>query len=271
MHRTTTAWRRCCSTGPRSATPSDRAFWSDLPRFMAHLDADDDVRCVVIAAAGPHFSVGLDLTSFGAIGVARARSSGRARSRRTARCSSRSLRMQASVTSVAACRKPVSPRCTATASAAASTSSPRATCGSPPTTRSSRSARRRSRSWRTSAASSASRASIGAGHVAELALTGKDIDAERARQIGLVNDVYAGGAEGVRKAAGGARRGDRGELPARGPGDQGRPRRERRADRRRGARVRGVVEQPLPAQRRPHRGDDGVLREAAAPLHRALS
>ena len=34
---------------------------------------------------------------------------------------------------------------------------------------------------------------IGAGHVAELAFTGKDIDAARARAIGLVNDVYAAG------------------------------------------------------------------------------
>ena len=31
---------------------------------------------------------------------------------------------------------------------------------------------------------------VGAGHVAELAYTGKDIDAERAEKIGLVNDVY---------------------------------------------------------------------------------
>ena len=38
---------------------------------------------------------------------------------------------------------------------------------------------------------------IGAGHVAELALTGKDIDADRAATIGLVNHVAAGGAEGV--------------------------------------------------------------------------
>ena len=31
---------------------------------------------------------------------------------------------------------------------------------------------------------------IGAGHVAELLFTGKDIDAPRAKEIGLVNDVY---------------------------------------------------------------------------------
>ena len=41
---------------------------------------------------------------------------------------------------------------------------------------------------------------IGAGHLAELAFTGKDIDAERAKAIGLVNDVAAD-AEGVLKAA----------------------------------------------------------------------
>ena len=41
---------------------------------------------------------------------------------------------------------------------------------------------------------------IGAGHVAELAFTGKDISAERAKEIGLVNDVAAD-ADGVLKAA----------------------------------------------------------------------
>ena len=41
---------------------------------------------------------------------------------------------------------------------------------------------------------------IGAGHLAELAFTGKDITAERAKEIGLVNDVAAD-AEGVLKAA----------------------------------------------------------------------
>jgi enoyl-CoA hydratase len=41
---------------------------------------------------------------------------------------------------------------------------------------------------------------IGAGHLAELAFTGKDISAERAKEIGLLNDVAAD-AEGVLKAA----------------------------------------------------------------------
>ena len=41
---------------------------------------------------------------------------------------------------------------------------------------------------------------VGAGHLAELAFTGKDITAERAKEIGLLNDVAAD-AEGVRKAA----------------------------------------------------------------------
>jgi enoyl-CoA hydratase len=42
---------------------------------------------------------------------------------------------------------------------------------------------------------------IAAGHVAELAYTGKDIDAERAAAIGLVNSVTAGSATEVLAAA----------------------------------------------------------------------
>ena len=41
---------------------------------------------------------------------------------------------------------------------------------------------------------------IGPGHLAELAYTGKDISAERAKEIGLVNEVTAD-ADGVHKAA----------------------------------------------------------------------
>ena len=35
-------------------------FWSDLPLAMDVLGSDPEIRCIVIAAKGPHFSVGLD-------------------------------------------------------------------------------------------------------------------------------------------------------------------------------------------------------------------
>jgi enoyl-CoA hydratase len=41
---------------------------------------------------------------------------------------------------------------------------------------------------------------VGQGHVAELAFTGKDIGAERALRIGLVNDLYDTGEEAIRAA-----------------------------------------------------------------------
>src|SRR3954466_13274124 len=42
-------------------------FWNDLPVLMAELSDDDDVRAVVLAARGPHFSVGLDLKTMGGV------------------------------------------------------------------------------------------------------------------------------------------------------------------------------------------------------------
>jgi enoyl-CoA hydratase len=41
---------------------------------------------------------------------------------------------------------------------------------------------------------------IGAGHLAELAFTGKDISAERAKQIGLVNEVLSDAGSAVEAA-----------------------------------------------------------------------
>ena len=39
------------------------AFWSDLPRAMAAIGREPEVRAVVVAARGPHFTVGLDLVA----------------------------------------------------------------------------------------------------------------------------------------------------------------------------------------------------------------
>ena len=40
-------------------------FWEDLPALMRQLSDDSAVRAIVIAAKGPHFTVGLDLKAFG--------------------------------------------------------------------------------------------------------------------------------------------------------------------------------------------------------------
>ncbi|HSZ37534.1 MAG TPA: enoyl-CoA hydratase/isomerase family protein, partial [Acidimicrobiales bacterium] len=40
-------------------------LWRDLPRAMELLSQDNSVRVVVVAAKGPHFSVGLDLKAMG--------------------------------------------------------------------------------------------------------------------------------------------------------------------------------------------------------------
>src|SRR5439155_6243322 len=162
------------------------------------LSEDDDVRAVVVAARGSAFTVGLDLKTMGASITGGANKSSEAARRAIARREIK--RMQASVTAVADCPKPVVAAvhgwclgggvdlitaCDIRLAAADAVFSVR----------------------ETKIAIVADLGTlqrlpgiIGRGHVAELALTGKDIDAERARQIGLVNDVLPD-ADAVVKAA----------------------------------------------------------------------
>ncbi|AWH93699.1 enoyl-CoA hydratase [Dietzia lutea] len=48
-------------TGPGRNNAMGPDFWADMPRVMAELDADPDVRAAVIAAEGRNFTYGLDL------------------------------------------------------------------------------------------------------------------------------------------------------------------------------------------------------------------
>ena len=183
------------------------AFWDDLPVAMAELSADREVRAVVIAARGPHFSVGLDLKAMAGLltggtqppeeglgrdGAGRNGATPRAPPWRRGPSAARQgvLRMQASVTSVAECPKPVIAAvhgycigggvdvitaCDIRLASADAVFSVR----------------------ETKVAIVADLGSlqrlpriIGKGHVAELAYTGKDITAARAKEIGLVNDVF---------------------------------------------------------------------------------
>ena len=87
-------------------------LWRDLPRAMAVLSADTAVRVVVVAAEGPHFSVGLDLKAMGGMltGGGVGDSGGRAPASMAARARSgraEVLRLQDAITAVAHCPKPV--------------------------------------------------------------------------------------------------------------------------------------------------------------------
>ncbi len=162
-------------------------FWRDLPLVMADLGADDDVRAVVLAAKGKHFTAGIDLGMFAGTVGGEEGQSGVARRRRFL---GEVKRLQASITSVADCPKPVIAAihgaclgggidlitaCDIRLASADATFSVRET-----------------RMAMVADVGTLQRLPkiITAGHVAELVYTGMDIDAERARNIGLVNHVH---------------------------------------------------------------------------------
>jgi enoyl-CoA hydratase len=186
-------------------------LWRDLPRAMAVLSGDNEVRAVVVAAEGPHFSVGLDLKAMGSMltgggsdGNSGDGSSGggggssmaaRARSGRT-----EVLRLQESITAVARCPKPV--LAAVHGYCIGGGVDLIAACDIRLASADAVFSVREAKMAIVADLGSLQRlpAIIGAGHVAELAFTGKDISAERAKEIGLVNDLAAD-AEGVHKAA----------------------------------------------------------------------
>ena len=189
-----------------------QAFWDDLPLAMAELSEDNSVRAVVVAARGPHFSVGLDLKAMAGLLTGDAppaeggSPNGAGGSRRTSNAAQAAvarqsvLRMQRSVTSLADCPKPVIAAvhgycigggvdliaaCDVRVASADAIFSVRET-----------------RVAIVADLGSLQRLPriIGQGHVAELAFTGKDIPAARAREIGLVNDVLPDGVEALAAA-----------------------------------------------------------------------
>jgi enoyl-CoA hydratase len=187
---------------PKQLNAMGPDFWIDLPVAMEALGASTDIRVVVIAARGPHFSVGLDLKAVSAPGGLLssggddASAPAPSMATRGRRARTEVLRLQSSITSVAACPKPViaaihgycigggvdlAAACDIRVASADATFSVRET-----------------KMAMVADLGSLQRLPriIGQGHLAELAYTGKDITADRAAQIGLVNDV-APDAEGV--------------------------------------------------------------------------
>jgi len=179
-------------------------LWRDLPLAMAAVSDDDEVRAVVIAARGPHFSVGLDLKEMGSMltgGGGDGAASGRASMAARARAGRQGvLRLQDSVTAVARCPKPVIAAVHGYCIGGGVDLI--AACDIRLASADALFSVREAKMAIVADLGSLQRlpAIISAGHLAELAFTGKDISAERAKEIGLVNDVVAD-ADGVLKAA----------------------------------------------------------------------
>lgn len=160
------------------------AFWDELPAVMMDLTEDDGVHAIVLAGRGRDFTVGLDLKSMGG-GVA-----GEGETPRPFRALDEIMRLQRSITAVAECPKPVIAAvhgycigggidlisaCDIRYAAANTIFSIRET-----------------RIAIVADVGTLQRlpAIIGKGHVAELAYTGRDFDAEYGERIRLLNAVH---------------------------------------------------------------------------------
>jgi enoyl-CoA hydratase len=181
-------------------------LWRDLSLAMAVLSADTAVRAVVVAAEGPHFSVGLDLKAMGAMltgggggdgagGAGGSSPAARARSGRA-----EVLRLQDAITAVARCPKPVIAAVHGYCIGGGVDLI--AACDIRLASVDAVFSVREAKMAIVADLGSLQRlpAIINAGHLAELAYTGKDISAERAKEIGLVNDL-APDVAGVHQAA----------------------------------------------------------------------
>jgi len=174
--------------GPGKGNAMGPAFWSELPVVFGALDADRDVRAIVITGSGRNFSYGLDVPAMS--GSFTPLLTGDALARPRADFHAEILRMQQAISAVAECRTPT-------------IAAVHGWCiGGGVDLISAVDIRYASADAKFSVreVKLAIVADVGSlarlplilndGHLRELALTGKDIDAARAQKIGLVNDVY---------------------------------------------------------------------------------
>jgi enoyl-CoA hydratase len=164
------------------------AFWDELPRAMAELGDDPETRVIVLAARGPHFTVGLDLQAMGGTIAGGGETSGAGQRMRALR---EIARLQRSITAVAECPKPVVAAihgwCIGGGIDLITACDVRVASAD---------ARFSVRETRIAIVADVGTLQrlpgiVGRGIAAELCLTGDDFDAERARAIGLVNSVHA--------------------------------------------------------------------------------
>jgi len=185
---------------PEARNAMGLALWQDLPRAAEAVASDSSIRVLILAAKGPSFTVGLDLKEMGG-SLSGDGTTATSRASASKRFMKDVARMQQAVTCMAELSVPVIAAVhgycigggvdlitacdirLASADAIFSVREAKVAIVADLGT-----LQRLPRI-------------IGAGHVAELALTGKDITADRAATIGLVNHVCGASAEDVYEAA----------------------------------------------------------------------
>ena len=174
--------------GPGKGNAMGPAFWSEMPDVFGALDADRDVRAIVITGSGRNFSYGLDLPAMGGMFAPLMNEGAMARPRTDFHIEL--LRMQKAINAVADCRTPtiasVHGWCIGGAVDLISAVDIRYASAD------ARFSVREVRLAIVADMGSLARLPLilNDGHLRELALTGRDIDAARAEKIGLVNDVF---------------------------------------------------------------------------------
>ena len=242
------------------------AFWAELPVVFAELDADPEVRAIVLTGSGKNFSYGLDLLAMGnTLGETM---SGEVSARPRTDFHATVKRMQRSITAVADCRTPtiasIHGWCIGGGVDLISAVDIRYASAD---------AKFSVREVKLSIVADVGSLArlpyiLNDGHLRELALTGKDIDAARAERIGLVNDVFED-AEAALKAA----HATAAEIAANSPlAVRGTRTSSTRTDRcRRGQpALRRGLELGLPAVQGPQGGHHGDAAETRSPLHRRV-
>ena len=185
---------------PEKRNAMSREMVTDLPRAMAAITAMDEIRAVVIAGRGKSFCVGIDLASLGGFDSKGGDSEKVSHATANVRQMQVTKAFQASISSVAECPVPV---IAAIHSYCIGAGVDLATaCDIRLASADALFGVRETKIGIVADVGTLQRLPgiVGKGQVAELAFTGKDIDATRAEKIGLVNDVY-GDAEAVYAAA----------------------------------------------------------------------
>ena len=173
--------------GPGKGNAMGPAFWDEMPLVFGELDADPDVRAIVLTGSGRNFSYGLDLLAMG--NTLRDTMSGEVSARPRTDFHTTVKRMQQSITAVADCRTPtiasIQGWCIGGGVDLISAVDIRYASAD---------AKFSVREVKLSIVADVGSLArlpyiLSDGHLRELALTGKDIDAARAERIGLVNEV----------------------------------------------------------------------------------